>query len=199
MLVAVAVIMVPEMFSGSGSRPESPANDATTPGQLQTYRIELQSGQRVPQEPAVIEAPADKPQDELPTSLSDKTGPAVAASSSASSTAVRIAQATPDAVNPGVPANPASPKPDPAAPASKPATGDWAVQVGSFGTQDKAQQIASTLKAQGHSAFVVPVKVGGKTFYRVRVGGMTERSAADSTLRKLQSAYPGASVVPANR
>lgn len=201
-LVAAAVVMVPEIFSGPGSRPEHLAGEgATLPGQLQTYRIDLQPVQPMaPRTEPAVEAPADRPQDESSVLTSDKTEPGTAASRS-DIAAVQGSQAVPSVGGADTPAKPTSSKPEVAgaAPVSRPASGDWVVQIGSFSAREKAQQIADGLKAEGHPALVTPVKIGGKTLYRVRVGTMTERSAADSTLRKLQAAYPGASVVPASR
>ena len=73
------------------------------------------------------------------------------------------------------------------------------VQVGSFGTREKAQQIVGTLKSRGYSAFTGPVTVGSKTLYRVRVGAATDRPSAEGLLQKLKSSYPESSVVPATR
>ena len=76
------------------------------------------------------------------------------------------------------------------------AVGSWAVQIGSFGTKDKAQQVAGKLASIGFKASVTPVKTGDKTLYRVRTGAIAERAAANSALKKIDAAFPGASVVP---
>lgn len=75
--------------------------------------------------------------------------------------------------------------------------GRFAVQVGSFSSQDKAQQIAANLRSLGVSASVTPVKVGSKTLYRVRSGSVQGRAAAESALRKVRASYPEASIVTA--
>lgn len=207
-LVAVAVIMVPEMFSGSGSRPASTAATATPVSQLKTYRIELQSSRQpeTPPQPPVA-APAERPQDELPAAPSHEsaagesssTPAAVEPAQAASTPPVTVAAST-SASSATFPAKPLASAPEThAKPAGVAAEANWVVQIGSFGTQDKARQIATQLKAQGHAASVGPVSVNGKTLYRVRVGAAAERPAAEAALQKLKSAYPGASVVPANR
>lgn len=211
-LLAAAVVMVPEMFSGPRARPPAVVeSEATSSGQLKTYRIELQSQPR-PVSAASVDEPAERPQDEgsnAASSSAQMTAAEASASSSSSSTQTIIAS-VPKPVAPAKPAD--STEPEKTAdktvpkPASKPAdvvaksSGDgWVVQVGSFAVQDKAQSIAKTLKSQGYSAYVGPVKVGNKTLYRVRVGAAAERPVAEATLRKLKTTYPAASVVPTGR
>lgn len=211
-LVAVAVVMVPEMFSGphSHSEPSADASSASS-GQIKTYHIELQSAHSAEAAaPVAVEAPAAQPRDEAPS------GPATSnvvstSSNSVSSVSSSTASASSSTSRPDTGPAPAATKPA-AKPAStpeqvpnkavlvaKPAEGDWTVQVGSFATQDKAHQIVGKLKEQGYPAYLGKVTVGGKTLYRVRVGATPTRAAAESTLQKLKATYPGASVVPANR
>lgn len=51
------------------------------------------------------------------------------------------------------------------------------------------------LRAKGHEAFVMPVKSGSGTMYRVRIGPMADREAAAATLQGVKSLAPGAAVV----
>ena len=71
----------------------------------------------------------------------------------------------------------------------------WAVQMGSFSKESTAQKMVSDLKERGHDAFVMPVKSGATTLYRVRVGPVAERAAAEASLRQLRALAPGATVV----
>ncbi len=41
----------------------------------------------------------------------------------------------------------------------------------------------------------MPVKSGGATLYRVRIGPMKDRASAESTLRDVKSSTPGAAIV----
>lgn len=207
-LVAVAVVMVPEMFSGPHPHSE-PANASSAgSGQIKTYHIELQSAHSAEAAaPVAVEAPAAQPRDEAPAADSVvPTSDAVSAASSAgvasTSSAIQRADTQPAAVVAKPAATPAAaplPAPNKTVPATKPAEGDWTVQVGSFATQDKARQIVGKLKEHGYPAYLGKVTVAGKTLYRVRVGAAPTRAAAESTLQKLKATYPGASVVPANR
>ena len=48
--------------------------------------------------------------------------------------------------------------------------------------------MAKQLRDQGRSAFVMPVKSGGATLYRVRVGPLKDRASAEAALRDVKSA-----------
>ncbi len=231
-LLAAAVVMVPEMFSGPASRPVVPETEVAPSGQLKTYRIELQSAQSVEATTAPVEQPAPEP--DMPVAPGEPAELAASSSSAAASASdgAAMSSARSTEVLASVVSRPAAqpvekpiekPMAKPAEPVRPPSTetspkttvvklpassamaqsdksgAAWAVQVGSFGTQEKAQEIAGKLKAQGYPAFVGPVKVGSKTLYRVRVSAGSERAKADATLQKLKAGYPGASVVPAAR
>jgi DedD protein len=65
----------------------------------------------------------------------------------------------------------------------------WVVQVSSLGSPEAAGKLADKLKQAGFSAFVERAEVGGKTYYRVRVGPDIDRANAERTadmLRKQQ-------------
>jgi DedD protein len=92
-----------------------------------------------------------------------------------------------------------------AAPSAKPESdktthpvgaGAWAVQVASFGVRATSERIAGELKAQGYPAFVTSFDAKGQTMYRVRVGPVADRAAADALLKKIKPLHPGAAVVP---
>jgi DedD protein len=76
-----------------------------------------------------------------------------------------------------------------------PRSGAWAVQLGSFSRQATAERLAKELQGQGQDAFVMPVKSGSGTLYRVRIGPMQDRASAEATLRKVKSTTPGAAIV----
>ncbi len=200
-LVAAAVIMVPEMFSGSRETVTAEADSGPAANQIKTYRVELQSSPTAAAADTTVEPPAERPLDEV-QGMQANTG----ASESVPSPDEQHPQTAVTQINKQVtavataPARQETTKPaSSAVPSHNSATGGWVVQVGSFSAQDKAQQIATKLKGQGFQAFVGPVQVNGKTLYRVRVGDLADRAGADAMLQKLRSSYPGASVVPPGR
>lgn len=91
----------------------------------------------------------------------------------------------------------ATPKPTPvASERTVPTSKGWAVQLGSFSKADTADRLAQQVRAKGHNAFVMPVKSGSGTLYRVRVGPFKDRSTAESLQRELRGENPNAAVVP---
>lgn len=70
--------------------------------------------------------------------------------------------------------------------------GDWAVQVGSFSSEDNALRLQSQLKAAGFQTFRTRLVADGRSMHRVRVGPVADRSAADALASRLGKAgYPG--------
>ena len=82
--------------------------------------------------------------------------------------------ARPDAPKPA--STPAAPKPTPA---SAPATG-FAVQLSAPSVEADANALRDRARAQGLSAFVQPVETDSGRRYRVRVGPVADRAAAQS-------------------
>lgn len=196
-LVAAAVIMVPEMFSGPRTTVAEPDAAQPSTNQIKTYSVDLQSTST----PAArvetpVEQPAEQPLDEAQDMQAAEANPEIVAAAAPQTPEPKPQPPTVPVSETKTPptheSKPAPPKPEPAKPAS---TAGWMVQVGSFSAQSTAQQLVAKLKGQGFSAFVGPVQVKGKTLYRVRVGALADRASAEATLQKLRGSYPGASIV----
>jgi DedD protein len=67
----------------------------------------------------------------------------------------------------------------------------YVTQVASLGTAASAQELAAKLQDEGYSAFVESAEVGGRTYYRVRVGPEVDRARADQTAAELGRKYKG--------
>jgi DedD protein len=85
-------------------------------------------------------------------------------------------------------------KPPPTAPATPPkpapavaATGDWIVQLGSFGEEANARRLAQRAGTFGYKADVSSYRSGGRTLYRVRVGPQRTRGEADAAASALRA------------
>jgi DedD protein len=201
-LVAIAVLLVPELLSGP-KRGASDENAGAKPG-TRTVVIDLggavASGARIsqpepapaaarePARPATIEVPGegarrDAPADSSPTRRDDLP-PSPAATVAASETIA----------------------PAPAAPAKRVATsgekkpvpatsGGWAVQVGAFGSVESARKLVGDLRKDGYSAYVAPLQRGGKTLHRVRVGPAATRADADRLVARMKGRGLPATVV----
>jgi DedD protein len=99
----------------------------------------------------------------------------------------------PVADSPEVPAS--APTPGESLPVAPPPTArddgmpSYVTQVASLGTSAGAQELADKLRGEGYSAFVESAVVGGRTYYRVRVGPEVDRSSAEKTAAKLRQTY----------
>jgi len=220
-LLAAAVILIPEMLSGpkheESAQSAVPAEDAPT----KTYTIDLgQSAERPSASPAPsqVETTAAPPSEMAPLPSTTAAPQATPESTVPQTEAKReeppapsakpVAQPQPDSPKAGAvtapsprneSAEPIVAAPKPASVASErtvPTSKGWAVQLGSFSKADSAERLAAQVRSKGHNAFVMPVKSGSGTLYRVRVGPLKDRSAADALQRELKGESPNAAVVP---
>jgi DedD protein len=190
-LMAAAIILIPEMLSGPDrdSAAQPPAQSRSD-GPIKTYTIDLSQSPSAQPAPAVVDNRAPPPE-ELPATQPGQTtsGPQPAAAD----------QAKPEVSQPVV--EPPTPVPTPAPTTERPLASDigaptsgrWAVQLGTFSKEANAQRLVKQLRDQGQSAFVMPVKSGAATLYRVRIGPMKDRASAEAALRDVKS--PGAKIV----
>lgn len=212
MLVAAAVILIPEMLSGPDRRPETAPAAGEAP--LKTYTIDLTKSPTAPSaadEPVPTEAP---PPESLPEAQTASAEDALSGGAQANPEPVRADPPPPAVTAPAeAPASqpqrvsepqretPAETPPARAAattPAPQPAvaaSAGWAVQLGSFSNRATADGMVRKLLADGHEAFVMPVKSGGATLYRVRIGPMKDRESAAKVLSRVKATVPAATVV----
>jgi DedD protein len=232
-LVAAAVILIPEMLSGP-KRPataSAPARAGEVP--MKTYTIDLNQSpgaQAAPptvteQTPPPETVPSDTPPPERPATAptvsppperapqavvrndAEAKGPSPSPQTIPESLPVKpalapvIEQPRPAAAKAKEPERPApaavaKESAKPLAPAaSAPTSKQWAVQLGSFASKTGAERLAKEYEDRGQKAFVMPVKSGNNTLYRVRLGPFAERAAADEALRKVGNRVAGAAVV----
>jgi DedD protein len=194
-LVALVVVLVPEMLSGPRSPPAAVPVDSInlpTSGTASTApmrSIDINVAERAPGRAS------------LPASTS---GPQTSAGEAME---LPANSGTPVAPPPSVtaPAAAAPPAPTPTAPAVAPRAaqpvaamgpaGIYVVQVGSFASRTTADALAATLRRQGFTATVSVVQAGGRTLHRVRVGPAGERADADALRARLRTAGHSGSVV----
>ncbi|WP_161830199.1 SPOR domain-containing protein [Steroidobacter agaridevorans] len=219
-LMAAAIILIPEMLSGPGhdsaGQPAQTASNGEGSGEaaIKTYTIDLNKAPGS-QPPTPVEQtdnrappPEETPPPETPAQLPAE--PAAVAQASPESPA----QVTPAPVETPKPApretpppkpepKPESPKPEPRAVASAPSaprsavpTGKgWAVQLASYASEATAERVMNEWRGKGQSAFVMPVTTGGKTLYRVRIGPTKDRASAEAVLKVVKASIPSAAVV----
>jgi rare lipoprotein A len=73
-------------------------------------------------------------------------------------------------------------------------TGKYTIQAGVFSSEQNAQKLVSKLQSVGETS-VEQVQLGGKTLWRVRLGGFAQRDYADETLAQVRAYVPDAKVV----
>ncbi|HEU4655848.1 MAG TPA: SPOR domain-containing protein [Steroidobacteraceae bacterium] len=215
-LLAAAVILIPEMLSGPKHERASTAAALPDDAPTKTYTIDLS---QPAQAPAVSSAPeqaettaapppesADMrsltPIEASPESTVQQSEPHQETSPPSRPAPEVQAQASRRAAVPMAPKPAAEPSESPAKPApvasdrAVPTSRGWAVQLGSFSKRETAEHLAQQVSSKGHKAFVMPVKSGNATLYRVRVGPLQDRAAADALQRQLKGDNSGATVVP---
>jgi DedD protein len=195
-LVALAVLLIPELLSGRKTAEPQPTDSAEARG-TRTFTIELNGGTAAGdlQPPPVVEAPASSPSPapspapspvavveqptvEPPVAAAAESGPEPAPEPVAPrepATVARVPQAVPDMP-------PVETAPAPAAVTR----GGWAVQVGAFGSATAAQRLVKDLQGAGFPAYVSPVTRSGKTLHRVRVGPEAGREDANRLAERLK-------------
>jgi DedD protein len=200
-LVAVAVLLIPELLSDRKPVELAAGEGAGSPGK-RIITIELGGrpgpsagsgtggnapATAAPSAPPALPAVAPARQSE--TTAAEPvvaTEPKPSAPSAATAVAAtEPARATPAPV----------PTPPPEAGPPRPAPGGWAVQVGAFGSVATANGLVNKLQADGYRAFVAPTQRGGKTLHRVRVGPEAQKAGAERLAGQLKAKGLPATVV----
>lgn len=165
--------------------------------------------QRMMQESRVVRLPVPTPgaatkSDEVDVTFWDKLAKGEATSPAAAPAATPTAAEAPVRVAPSQPAARATepPAPEPTAAPTKPAAaapaakGAFQVQVNAMADKGRADELLRDLKSLGYAAYASSARVGDKTLYRVRVGGLgSEQAAKQAVVRLREQGYPNAFLV----
>ena len=187
-LVAVAVLLIPELLSGRKPAEQVTAQAEASRG-TRTFTIELGAtpGTSVVTEGASKPAPAPVPPSEPVPQPASGPGVEAAVEATGVESAAKAAEPQPEAV--------ARPPAEPAPAQVIPARGGWAVQVGAFGSAEAANKLVGQLQSADFAAYVAPVSRSGKTLHRVRVGPVTARAGAEALVPALKARGLPATVV----
>jgi len=207
-LVALIVLVVPELLSGPKSAvpsatppamfpanaPEptrnvtldlatskAPANSEIEPADTQGSAASAVSAARGEEASRMAPAPASPSAGSSSTAAPPTAAPATAESATtASAPAAPAAAATVTA--------PTTLKPvETAAQSPISAHANWAVQLGSFASRANADNLSRQLKGQGFPVYVLPGGSSTSVRYRVRVGPLADRDSAERMAAKLKS------------
>ena len=189
LLVALIVAVVPEVLRGP-LRPSSRTASSSEPASPRSYVIHLG--------------------EDAHSRASDKVSGPAAPAPLASSTAIVATAAEPaPALHPAASAGATAPTPAPApshqpsqagasahtAAAAPAGAGGWVVQLGSFRSRANADRLARQASTNGFKASVSQGSSGAR-LYRVRVGPVSERDAANALAARIQAAGLSGAVVP---
>jgi DedD protein len=200
-LVALAVLLIPELLSGRKTVELAAEEGAAAKG-TRSFTIELGS----PGGPTSVPAPP------APSAVGTTTRPAASAASEPGTkegtpgagavvappdvtTATEPVQSPPTQRSAESGPPPVSAAQPPSSPAQPVRAGGWVVQVGAFGSADSARRLVDELAAAGFEAHLSPVTRSGRTLHRVRVGPVAGRPAADQLAERLKGRGLPAAVV----
>jgi DedD protein len=183
-LVALIVLLVPEILSGPPAR-RAASESAPEVGKMHSYTIDLTHD-------AVPMAAAETSVVAAGVAAEDANKPAADNDQPASEPVTDVASiAVPEAAEeraPVVEETIASPQGD--------SRGAFAVQVGSFGKRENAERLTRELRSRGFPAYVNDPVGTGRTLAKVRVGPVADRTAANALLEQLRQAGQSGAVVP---
>jgi DedD protein len=222
-LVALAVLVVPELLSGPkpsvAPAPTLPA--AAAPEPIRNVTVDLTTS-KAPANSEVEQAAPEATSGAANSSTASVASTAAGANVPAAQTAAPSAApvSTPSAASIPAPRASAASNSAPSsastkAPIKQPAArrvavesaaasptsnghGSWSVQLGSFASRANADNLTRQVKGQGFAVFVLPGGSGSAVRYRVRVGPLSDRESAERMAAKLKSlGHAGSLVSPA--
>ena len=184
-VVALLVLLVPEMFRGRP--PVAPATGGVAAGgpPLRSYTIDLKEGSATQSAPAPV-APPEAAAGEAPA-LSDAKGDAPVAPGMVAATAAPAAAPAP-APEP-TPVAPPKPADEPGDPATR-----YQVQLGLFASRANADRLAARATREG-----VPAQVSGpdsRGLHRVHTPAFRSRDEAQAIQQKLRELGLSAALTP---
>jgi len=175
-LVALIVLVVPELLSGPKTAVPSATPQTTFPANAP------EPTRNVTLDLATSKATANSEADPAETQGSPASAVSAAKGGEASPASTAPANGAPASAPPTV-----TTPVETAAPSPISARANWAVQLGSFASRANADNLSRQLKAQGFSVYVLPGGSGASVRYRVRVGPLADRDSAERTAGKLKS------------
>jgi DedD protein len=200
-LVLIAVLLLPELLTGSGgvasrsATGSSATRDAageSAGAPLQTLQIDLSGSARAPAGSSSAALPATSEELEPPPGPVQLPVPEVSQPP---------AEATPQSPVPDPVQQPAQaaavPEAVPAPPAPAPAPGAtrYYVQVGTFATRERAEAAQKDLARRGFEVIINETTSGARRFHRVRVGPVADRAAAVELEARLRPLAPDRAIV----
>jgi DedD protein len=193
-IISLAVIFIPMILEGPNDKLSPRSQDMPPPPRID-YQAEVKlpvpaESAETPESPAPGPTVTETPASSTPESPAEQPEPATEPPETATEppeTATKQTQAVETAKTPTRTASKPSAPQAPSRPAAVPAlsAGDWIVQVGSFSQQPNAISLRDRLKKSGYEVNVQDAKGAGGPVYRVLIGPVTDRGAAEKLRDKL--------------
>ena len=195
-LVALIVLLVPELLTGPIGRAPRGAAVASSPEEppLRSYTIRLAEDAHSQSAMAhgAAEQPAPVPAPAADSSVSSSSSPATEESTRSSAPPITSLPPATHSTNAAQP-SPAAAGGALAPPAAQ-GSGTYLVQLGSFASRGNADRLARQVRAQG---FTVSVSQGSSGhLYRVRVGPVRDHGAASELAQQLRAHGHSGAIVP---
>jgi DedD protein len=177
-LIALAIIFVPMLFSGSAPKPDSatvnleipPVPEREFETRLLAVDAASKDASRMPVQAAAVREPV--------ATVDTKAPPRVDAMPEQSEPAAK--PSTPVLTNPPAEAEPIKPASGGQIEAGKGAEGRYLVHLGIYAASGNAGDLVAELKKSGFPAFAETVDFNGKSAQRVRVGPFADRAEAEA-------------------
>jgi DedD protein len=215
-LVAIAVLVVPVFLDGPSNETAVVIESVTLPGQNEQTRkrqtivlerdreqpVPVPAGQTSSATPAAASNPVaetEAPDKDPPPKVApaEATNPEPAARESAPPPQeTQERQVAPERTASASDAQAAAKSGTPAIAGPESATGMWAVQLGSFSSQENAERLAAELRKNGYAAFLSQHKTASGSLHRVRIGPQKDRASAETVASKLSGSGHKGQVVP---
>jgi DedD protein len=206
-LVALVVMLVPEMFHGQRGDVAAVASSSGEGPPVRSYTIDLSNSptRTGPLQSTAVSSsgasdaakPTAAPQPEQSSALTSAPADAAATASRPAEPAAAPAKpaiAAPRAETAAVAASSGSSHPTPV-PSHNASQGGWAVQLGLFAKRDNAERLVHSAQAKGFTVSVA--NADAKGLYRVFASGMVDRAAAEAYAQRLKDHGLPAAVIAA--
>jgi DedD protein len=195
-LVVLVVLIVPEFLSGPKpaappSAPLLPAPSTNAPEPTRTVTVDLATSKSTSVDTE------GGPNDSAVSTGAAALSAASATDAAPSTPSVASSVVDPKPLNSVPPTAPSRPVDSPAA--TPTSSGHWSVQLGSFANRGNADNLVHQLKSQGFQVYDSAIGAGQAQRFRVRVGPLSDRAAADRTIAKLKALGHAGSVLPPSR
>lgn len=203
-LVALIVLVVPELFHGQHPDAASSTGSSGEGPPVRSYTIDLSNGSSRTA-PLQSTERAGEPGVTPPVSPTPATPVAAVPTTTTGSVAPAASTIAPTPTPTPAPPPTATPRPKPAASPAPPApnhaaakaggTGAWSVQLGLFASRENAERLMHSAQGKGFSVSVS--EADGRGLYHVVAGGLADRAAAQTLQGRLQSqGFQAALVAP---